>query len=1064
MRYSILFIGLFFSLLTYSQSRTISKVKEDFSQGKYAEGLDRLASLSKDPSEKVIQFYYRALYFSIPNNPKYELDSAYVCVDLSEQQFKLLSEKDQNSFCSEYAICKNRYEYYKDSLTKEIYTELVKKKDIEGLQKYCINYPKSSVLQLAVSKIEDLKFELASANNDLILLNSFLIEYPKSKYINQVNTLREKLNYEKALKENTISVYRDFLNEFKDSKFKTDILNHLETLEYAKVRKENTIANYKLFLTQFPSSKYKMEIDSIVYQQSYEEVLSRNDIVSIELFFTEYPNGRHSIELNQLLDNMYYEQAKNTSTIENLNTYCNKYPFHTLRYQEIHQLLEKLSFEQAKNTNTKNEWEQFIEKFPNSKYISDAKVALGELFTVAPFLTQNGRMEFRDVQTNTKLFDEDFEFIYPFYNGKALVVDNKKTGLIDEKGNYLITPIYDKIEIGYEANLFIATKLKSELIPFWQVNSDDVYKRTWSKQDISSLKEFLLDEATYNAVNSSEQSIFRKYLGSLISYKYDSYSDFRYYSNETEYQNLVTRAEEEFKMNDIFVYIFCEAPFAVKKVDEYSITETFWDFSLNRSSFEYTVNQKTYVLEYSNNTFIERGTTDRLVVYDKGVKIICEGRKENEEEYFPGNYYLEAQDGYRITKQEFNAIQSFGNQSEYFLCHQGGEFEQYKGFSWNIIGGKWGVINKLGQIILPVIFDELVPVDSFEINPYFIATTNKIIPTEYNDYSASLGNVGLINIEGKELIPYKDGYNLIHFYNRNTIVVRKNAILGYLEDTEYEMPLILGGLAGVVNIERKVILPLEFNEIEPINNYNQFIIKKGLKLVKSSSEGNFYKEVGGKNSLVNRNNQYLIPTPIENLTSELIGCVGCIVDNMGNPNNGKWGIINESGKTVVPFNYSYIESTPIKGVFIVNIGKASKKVEYGYEDVAEGKVGLVRNNTLMTQVKYNSISTYNHYFEAELGSVTEYFNINCQPLSFKCDGLSIIEAYGEESTEYIAYRIGAKWGIVNTNFEKITEPIFWGDIDGDNNSDPFEYRDGYFLVNQGGLKYYVSKKGKILKD
>lgn len=1065
MRYSILFMGFLFSFLTYSQSRTISKAREDFSQGKYTDGLDRLNSLSKDPSEKVIQYYYKALYFSIPNNPKYALDSAYVCADLSEQQFKLLSEKDQNSFCSEYAICINRFDYYKDSLTKEIYTELVKKKDIYGLQKYCTNYPKSSVLPLAVSKIEDLKFEKASSDSDMTLLDSFLTEYPKSKYCDQVNALREKLSYDQAVKENSIQGYQKFLIEFKNSKLKSDILNRLESLEYSRVKKENSISNYRSFLLQFPTSKYKLEIDSIVYQLGYDELIKSNDVVLLEQFLTEHPNGRYTIELNEILENKYYENAKTSSTIESLNAYCTKYPMQTARFSEISQLLEKMSFDRAKTLNTKNEWEQFIDKFPSSDRVQDAKLALSELYTIVPFLSVNGRMEFRDLQTNTTQFNEDYDMAFPFHNGKAIVQDNGKVGLIDDKGAYLITPIYDEVRSYYDGNLYVASKLKSELTRFWQGNSDDIFNQEWSESDLNLLKEYLSELDSYNAETEKENIAFRRYFGSLITEKYYSYSNFSYHNDESEFENLRENAEEDFRALDYFVYIFCKGPFSTKKVDDYSISETSIDFYLNREAFEYKLNNQVFVLEYINHSFIERGTISRLSIFDlNGTKIIREGYFNTEEDYNPGTFFLEANDGFRITKQDFNVMMPIGGQGNYFLCHQGGKYEQYKGFMWDIIGGKWGVVNKAGQIVLPFIFDVLNPVDSFDVYPYFIATINKVQPDEYNDYTETLGNVSLIDLEGKEIIPYKDGYNIIEFLNPQTIIVTKNAIIAYLENIELESSLTLGGLSGVISKDRKVILPLEFNEIYPINDCNQFIVRKGMKLIKSAPESNTYNQVGGKYSIVNRNNQYLIATPIDYLTTDLIGCIGCVVDNMGNAFNGKWGMVDVNGKTVIPFNYAELSQIDLKGIVQVNNGKTYKKNDWGFETVTEGKFGIIRNNTLMTTVKYNDIFFHDNYIEATSGNITEFYQSNCQPLPFKCDELDYIEDSEEMKSNMMAYRIGAKWGLINTNYEKITEPIFWGEIDGESNANPFKYYNGYFLVNQGGMKFYVNRKGKILKE
>jgi hypothetical protein len=166
----------------------------------------------------------------------------------------------------------------------------------------------------------------------------------------------------------------------------------------------------------------------------------------------------------------------------------------------------------------------------------------------------------------------------------------------------------------------------------------------------------------------------------------------------------------------------------------------------------------------------------------------------------------------------------------------------------------------------------------------------------------------------------------------------------------------------------------------------------------------------------------------------------------------------------VPFTYSDAMPSQLEGVFTVNTGRTYKKEEYGFEEATKGKCGLVRNGTLMTPMKYNEIYVYENYIQAELESASDFYQPNCQPVPFKCDAISAISSQVDGKTVLLAYRVGAKWGLLNTNFEKITEPIFWGEIDGERNEHPFTSHNGYIMVDQGGMKFYVTRKGKVLKE
>ena len=1065
MRYFLFLLSFFAIMQAMAQSRTISKAKEDFAQNQFTEGLERLNSLNKNANEQALQNYFKAYYFCLPNNPSYALDSAYNCVVRSAQLFGTLSEKEQTSLCTEFLICPARFVLLKDSITNEIYTDLARKKDLAGFKKFCAVYPDSKAFNLAQQKVEELSFDQAIASNDLLLLDEFLKTYPQSKYKTQINTQREKLRYNQAIKVNALATYQQYLSDFPNSANKQEVLNRVEMLVYNNAKVAHSVSIYKDFLTQFPSSKYKLEIEGLVYDLRFETVSAQNDIPSIEGFLAEFPNGPRNEVLLQKLADKYYDRAKASPTLANLEAYCTKFSAPSTRYTELHQMLEKLSFDNAVAAQTKEAWLKFLAQFPNSNLIAEARIALADLFTIAPYLKANGRMEYRDLQTNTPQFNKDFDFVMPFENGRAIIQDKGLFGVIDEQGKTLVTAYYDQMESYFNSQLIVGSKLKPELVAYWQKNTDDIYNDEWSQADISSLKNHLSTMTTYDADTPAAQAAYRRYLGALVSRKYYSYADFSYDGDEDEdFQELEEKAAADFNAMDHTLHLYTKGPFVTKKVDVYAIFDTY-GYLFGQTNFTYMLSGKNHIVEYNNGVFIDRGTEDHLTLIETAeVRLIQEGYLETEETYNPGNYYLESKEGVQITKQSYNAMEPLDAQGNYFLCHQGGTYEPFRGMEWQTIGGKWGVINKAGQVVLPLIFDELHAVDSFDIYPYLVSTINKVYPTDYNGYKETLGNVGLINLEGKELIPYADGYNMMEFINPQTIIVTKNAVIGYLANGMTEGSFSLGGTAGVVNLQRKIILPIEYNEIQPINNANQFVVRKGMKLIVSKDYSDEYTQVGGKYSLVNRSNQYLIPTPIDYLTTSLVGCVGCAVSTFDEAYNGKWGIINELGKAIVPFTYSDAMPSQLEGVFTVNTGRTYKKEEYGFEEATKGKCGLVRNGTLMTPMKYNEIYVYENYIQAELESASDFYQPNCQPVPFKCDAISAISSQVDGKTVLLAYRVGAKWGLLNTNFEKITEPIFWGEIDGERNEHPFTSHNGYIMVDQGGMKFYVTRKGKVLKE
>lgn len=1027
----IITLALLLPNLIFAQSRTISKVKEDFASAQYTVGLERLQALNKDANEKCIAAFFTASYFCISANPAYNLDSAYRQVGKCEQLFAGLTEKEKSSLCEDFTICQPRFMVIKDSLSAEIFKDLSNKKNLVGLQTFVKNYANEKSVLLAQIRIEELRFEQASNANDLLLLDQFLWDYPQTKYKNQINAQREELRYKQVIQIDALASYQAFLKDFPASKYKKELSDRMEGIEYANAKSVNNLMMYQQFLKQYPASAHKEEINGFIYQLRYTDLQNNLDIASIEAFLTEFPKAKHGAELQKKLEVLYFEQAK--------------------------------------RVNTKMIWQEFIQKFPSSANLNEARSALAAFFTIVPYLNANGRMEFRDLQSNTQQFNVSFDMVYPFENNRAVVVDNGLYGLIDAQGKYVISLFYDDIKTYFNSELVVASKRKSGLQVYWESNSDDIYSDNWSADELMNLKNHLLSVSSYEAASQEELNAFRRYLGSLISKEYYSYSNFSYANDSEKFWELKERAENEFKQHDYYLYVFCKGPFSNKKVEVVNVYEfnDVWTAG-SISEFpvvEYSLNGKDFVMAFVNGAFIEMGTTDHLLTYlTDEISIRRDGWFESEEAYNPGSFYLETKDGKRLTKQDFNEMSPLVGNKDYFLCHQGGAYAPYRGMMWETIGGKYGVINKNGQIILPFIFDQLYPVDSFAQHPYFVATINKVFPTEDNGYTETIGSVGLINLEGKELIPYTDGYNIIDFDAPNCILVTKNAVLGYYAEQPGESMYSLGGLTGVVDINRKVILPLDYNEIWPINHGQQFVVKKGMKLTASKEYPEEYTAIGGKYSLVNRSNQFLIPTPIDFLTSDLVGCMGCNPTVFGEAYNGKWGVLNAQGKTIIPFTYSEIYSTSQNGLYEVINGRTYKKSDYGYEIATEGKSGLNKNGTLMLPIKYDDLYVYESYIMGEIGKSKEYLQTNYQPFSVKLEELQEINGQLDPKKAIVAYRVGAKWGLLSASFQVITEPIFWGEISNEQNRHPFTYEKGFFIVNQGGQKFYVTAKGLVLKE
>lgn len=212
--------------------------------------------------------------------------------------------------------------------------------------------------------------------------------------------------------------------------------------------------------------------------------------------------------------------------------------------------------------------------------------------------------------------------------------------------------------------------------------------------------------------------------------------------------------------------------------------------------------------------------------------------------------------------------------------------------------GKWGVINRVGDVVIP-----------FTLNYDWVGSFHNGLAQvrRENEY-------GFINISGKEIVPPKY-VKVLDFRDGIALVCDdKNFILQW----------------GAIDMTGKVVIPVKYHFVDvSLNGYNDgdnvnnegYPFKDGLAAVKIPTVGiekydsktgkftNIGKEDpdAGKLGFINKKGQVIIPfsykadydnKPLFNFNDGLAWV----------PKGAKYGAINTSGKTVIPFDYDGVES------------------------------------------------------------------------------------------------------------------------------------------------------------
>ncbi len=260
--------------------------------------------------------------------------------------------------------------------------------------------------------------------------------------------------------------------------------------------------------------------------------------------------------------------------------------------------------------------------------------------------------------------------------------------------------------------------------------------------------------------------------------------------------------------------------------------------------------------------------------------------------------------------QKYGAVNKNGTVVIPIIYNKISGFE--KGFSTVLLDGKWGLVSKIGKLVIPAKYEDLDYLGSF---------------ADYTTYAAKLDNKwGLINTNGTLLSPFiyeeiKDTWRHSGFY-----IVLLGAKLGLISLTgelilpaEYERLKKLDGPAeniysmytdyryGYVNPKEKTLISCVFSETA------DFDFNNGLAEVKMPGKD-------GKWGYIDLNLKTIIP------------CIYTTVDHFSEglaavSYNNRYGYIDIKGNVVIPFKYRYAKSF-YKGRAEVNKSKNLKKDTY----------------------------------------------------------------------------------------------------------------------------------------
>ena len=252
--------------------------------------------------------------------------------------------------------------------------------------------------------------------------------------------------------------------------------------------------------------------------------------------------------------------------------------------------------------------------------------------------------------------------------------------------------------------------------------------------------------------------------------------------------------------------------------------------------------------------------------------------------------------------------------------------------------GKYGIIDELGELVLPLEYDFVEPIYSNDASVFFATKQNtvtifdeklNVIPTTgivsyLNDGYGSIfvtnqeNKKGLVNDNGIQTIPflYDTLYQEWSYPQVKGYIAKKDGFYGFIsrdnkiiQPFKYNYIYVLNGYAvyvdqnnkvGIFDENGKIMIPFEYDAI--YKTYYSLYIRSDYKTSFPNIENIYIVEKDGKIGTIDDKNNVIIPIIYDGLSDKVeYGPEVHFVKN-----KGKYGIISPKGEIIMPIEYEYV--------------------------------------------------------------------------------------------------------------------------------------------------------------
>ena len=409
--------------------------------------------------------------------------------------------------------------------------------------------------------------------------------------------------------------------------------------------------------------------------------------------------------------------------------------------------------------------------------------------------------------------------------------------------------------------------------------------------------------------------------------------------------------------------------------------------------------------------------------------------------------------------------------------------------------GKYGIINNKGNDLVEPQYDQIT-VDNYTTEEDGYKRAGYIVSNTTEDGY----RYGYVDIDGKVLLEpqYTEVSRITNMKDNENIylIVAQNGQYGMVKnqdqiiENEYQsisynsanntLTLEKTKKYGVATLEGKIIIPVEFAQIDSTGKYiyatdvdgnmdvyqedgNPAEIDSNVYILETENENYQIKidnSQGSVYSILNKNG--------EQITIQNYAYINYLYDNyfIVSVTGGKVGVINDKEEPIIEIQYDSIEKVEGTDYIITRLSENNSTQLYdkNFKQLCEMTNAIVRAEKNYVKV-YNDTETRYFNLEGNEKQNTELLANNQIYAKYQDGKWGFVDKSGDVVVDYIydkatdlnsygyaGIKLDGKWGVVNSNGEVIVEPTYTLNTQ----TEP-EFIKDYYKVQYGYGEFYYTK-------